>query len=119
MIVFAVMKNDNVEFNWSKRRHKIRQLAKEYSESIMTCDTCKIELVWHEGVYSGWVHSNDPSENILLNTKCQATELRREWLILMGFGEEEIEKQILLDPPVDVDEELNELESIRRIQSAS
>ena len=35
------------------------------------CEICKKELVWHEGVYAGYVHSNNFSENQQLSILCQ------------------------------------------------
>lgn len=37
---------------------------------IERCPHCKRELVWHEGAFSGWVHSNNLSKNHELNNLC-------------------------------------------------
>jgi hypothetical protein len=35
------------------------------------CEKCGRTLVWHDGVYSGWIHSHDFEENERLYQECQ------------------------------------------------
>lgn len=41
------------------------------NEELKICEHCNHRLVWHEGSYSGWVHSNNFRENLRLYTMCQ------------------------------------------------
>ena len=43
----------------------------------MICDTCKRELVWHKGSFSGWWHSHDVAENRRLYRECAAKRQSR------------------------------------------
>jgi len=35
------------------------------------CPRCNRELVWHEGAFAGWVHSNSMAANIRLVAECK------------------------------------------------
>ncbi|NND99134.1 MAG: hypothetical protein HKN47_17595 [Pirellulaceae bacterium] len=47
---------------------------------------------------------------------CGASDVRRNWLRMMGLSDEEIEKHCSLVPPTDIDEEVAEYNAMCDIQ---